>query len=1213
MVGGRRAGVGAIVKAPRPVHPDASARQQRASDPAASVFVSANAGSGKTHVLVQRVIRLLLNNVDPARILCITFTKAAAANMAERVFSTLGRWVTLEDEALDAALRDAGIAQPDARWREQARKLFASALETPGGLKVQTIHALCTRLLQQFPFEAEVPARFTVLDERDQTEMMERASIHVMLDAAENPDSPAGRALRYAMGAEADTTLRDVISQACLRRDHAVAWTGDRGTGQAVRDVADALGVDPDERVEDVEREMIDGPNLPRSKWLDTAALIATGSSNDIKQSERLRDAHAEAGDTAQADRYLDVFLTGGGSPRKSFVTKKISDVRPDIAEMLADECQRVIALLARRRAINIRDRTQSLLVIAAAVAAHYGREKHERGLLDYDDLIDKTLRMLEQTSPGWVHYKLDRGVDHVLIDEAQDTSPKQWDIVERIIADFTAGEGAREGVRRTVFAVGDEKQSIFSFQGAAPREFDERRRKLEMKFTDAKLPFRKEDFIYSFRSGKAILESVDHVFRDPGIYASIHAVGAHPVHESLADAAPGIVDLWNLEERDPREEIEGWRAPFDAVTATSPEVKLARRIRNEIRTLIAQGAMTGHLGNRRPLGHGDILVLVRRRGSAFNAVIQALKQSGIPVAGADRLKLTEHIAIIDLMNLTDALLLPRDDLALAVALKSPLFGLDDDDLFKLAWQRKGSLRDALAGHATASDKFRDAFERLKRCESRAARDTPFAFFAWLLGEEGGRRRILRRLGHEANDALDEFLELALAYERKAPASLQGFMAWLRAADTEVKRDMEISRDEVRVMTVHGAKGLEASVVFLADTSTSPADTERLSLIRMARGNAPAGHAGVTIWAGSKAEDPPCVAQARAAMTAETEHEYRRLLYVAMTRAADRLIVGGCKPGNVNKVRELSWYDLIEKGLGNSGLAMQAFETETGKVRRFTRPDHDDPGSNRSRIMNVIDSNILERDAGGKPLHTFPHPALEEAEPDAASPVPTASPGATPIALPPWLHLTAAPEAPASRSLQPSDADEAAHHRLRAGVARDQRHRARLRGTLAHRLLQSLPEVPQDRRRETALSYLARNASGWGEAERDLLAAQVVALLDDARFAAIFADGSRAEVAIAGRLTTRRGDPLLVSGQIDRLVITPTGILVVDYKTSLAPANLAGVPPPYIRQLALYRAVLASLYPELPVKAALLWTETPEMIEVSVSAMDAALEAIITM
>jgi ATP-dependent helicase/nuclease subunit A len=1167
-----------MVKASRSVHPDASARQQRASDPAASVFVSANAGSGKTHVLVQRVIRLLLNDVPPARILCITFTKAAAANMAERVFSTLGHWVTLDDEALDAALRGVGIAQPDVKWRERARKLFASALETPGGLRVQTIHALCTRLLQQFPFEAQVPARFTVLDERDQTEIMERASISIMLDASQNPDSPAGRALRYAMGAAADSTLRDVVNQACLSRDHVMIRTEDRGIEQTIWDVADALGVDPAERVEDVEREIVDGPNLPRAQWLSAASVFATGSSSDQDQAKRLREAHAKVGDAAQADRYLDVFLTGDGSRRKSFVTKKISDVRPDIAEMLDRECTRVIALLERRRAINIRDRTQSLLIIATAVASNYQREKHERGLLDYDDLIDKTLRMLEQTSPGWVHYKLDRGVDHVLIDEAQDTSPKQWDIVERIIADFTTGEGAREGVKRTVFAVGDEKQSIFSFQGAAPREFDERRRKLEQKFRDAELPFRKEDFIYSFRSGKTILESVDHVFRDPNIYSSIHAVGAHPVHESLADAAPGIVDLWNLEERDEREEIEGWRAPFDEVTATSPEVKLARRIRAAIKTLITQGTMTGHLGNRRPLGYGDILVLVRRRGNTFDAVIQALKQSGIPVAGADRLKLTEHIAIIDLMNLADALLLPRDDLALAVALKSPLFGLDDDDLFTLAWQRKGSLRDALAEHAPSNDKLRDALERLKRCESRATRETPFAFFAWLLGGQGeidgGRRRILRRLGHEANDALDEFLELALTYERKAPASLQGFMAWLRAADTEVKRDMEISRDEVRVMTVHGAKGLEASVVFLADTSTSPADTERLSLIRMARGNAPAGVAGVTIWAGRKAEDPLCVAQARAAMTTETEHEYRRLLYVAMTRAADRLIVGGCKPGNRKDVRKFSWYDLIETGLGNSGLTMHEFETAAGKVKRFARPG--------------------------------------EAESDAAGPAATAAAVAE-ITLPlPWLHRMATPEPPASRPLQPSDTDEAMHLRLPASTFPDQRHRARLRGTLVHRLLQSLPDLPRDRRRDTALSYLARNANDWSEAERDALAAQVMAVLDDARFAPVFAAGSRAEVAIAGRLTTRRGDPVLVSGQIDRLVVTPDEVLVVDYKAGHAPPpNVAGVPPAYIRQLALYRAVLASLYPELPVKAALLWTEALEMMEISAATLDAGLEAII--
>ncbi|WP_439923798.1 double-strand break repair helicase AddA [Nitrobacter sp. JJSN] len=1161
-----------MVRAPRPVHPDASARQQRASDPATSVFVSANAGSGKTHVLVQRVIRLLLSDVDPARILCITFTKAAAANMSERVFSTLGHWVTLDDDALNAALRDTGIAHPDAKSRQRARKLFAAALETPGGLKVQTIHALCTRLLQQFPFEARVPARFTVLDERDQTEMMERASLGVMLQASQNPDSPAGRALQYAMGAAADTTLRDVINRACLSRYLVIAWTEDRGIEQAIKDVADALGVNPADRVEDVECEIVDGPNLPRSEWQALAAILETGNKSDIDQAKCLREARAMIGEAAQADRYLDIFLTGDCSPRKSFITKKISDVRPGIAAMLDREGQRVIALLERRRALNIRDRTQSLLVIATAIAKNYRREKQERGLLDYDDLIDKTLDMLDQTSPGWVHYKLDRGVDHVLIDEAQDTSPKQWDIVERIIADFTTGDGARE-VRRTVFAVGDEKQSIFSFQGAAPREFDERRRKLEQKFRDAQLPFRKEDFIYSFRSGKTILESVDYVFRDATIYTSIHAVGAHPVHESLADAAPGIVDLWSLEERDKREEIEGWRAPFDAVSSTSSEVKLARRIQTEIKTLIAQGTMTGHLGNRRALSYGDILVLVRRRGNVFDAVIQALKQSGIPVAGADRLKLTEHIAIIDLMNLADALLLPRDDLALAVALKSPLFGLDDDDLFTLAWQRKGSLRKALADHAAASDKFRDAFERLKMCERHATRETPFAFYAWLLGEDGGRRRILRRLGHEANDALDEFLELALTYERRAPAALQGFIAWLRAADTEVKRDMEISRDEVRVMTVHGAKGLEASVVFLADTVTSPADTERLSLIRMARGNAPAGAAGVTIWAGRKADDPRDVVNARVAMIAETEHEYRRLLYVAMTRAADRLIVGGCKPGNRNDVRKHAWYDLIDKGLGHSGLAMQEIETAAGTIKRYTRP--------------------------GEP------------EPLAASPATQAA--AAQITLPPWLRAMAAPEAPGGQLLRPSDADDKAHHRVRAGEPPDQRSRALLRGTLVHRLLQSLPDVPQNRRRDIALAHLARNASGWNETERDALAAQVLALIGGARFAEVFADGSRAEVAIAGRLTTRRGDPVLVSGQIDRLVVTPEAVLIVDYKTSHAPPTSAvDVPAAYVRQLALYRAVLARLYPELPVKAALLWTETPEMMEISAERLNAGLEAIIS-
>jgi ATP-dependent helicase/nuclease subunit A len=1157
---------------PRPNIPDAVREAQaRASNPVASAFVAANAGSGKTHVLVNRVIRLLLNGVPPERILCITFTKAAAANMAQRVFETLGCWVALDDTALDAAITAAGAPRPDAEIRARARRLFACALETPGGLKVQTIHALCTRLLQQFPFEADVPARFAVLDDRDQNEMMERANLSVLLDAAAKPGSVTGRALATAMASAADVTFKDVVREACLSRDRFMAWVDGAGSVEAaMTQVVQALGIGRNERVADIERDMVDGPNLPRSAWLQAADILDTGTANDRKQAARLREALALEG-PAQVDRFMCLFLTDELEERKSLVTKKLGDADPDFAQRLDREKARILALLEKRRAAAQRDRTEALLVIASAVAAHYRREKQERGLLDYDDLIDKTHAMLRAVSADWVHFKLDRGIDHVLIDEAQDTSPRQWDIVEMLTSEFTAGAGARDGVVRTIFAVGDEKQSIFSFQGAAPREFDRRRREIGKRFRDAALAFEPVSFKHSFRSGWTILQSVDSVFRDPAVYKSIHAIDAYPVHDALGDAAPALVDLWELEKPAARDDVEGWRAAFDAVSETSPEVRLARRVEREIAALIEARTMTGPAGRRRPLTYGDMLILVRRRGKTFDSIIQALKHAGLPVAGADRLKLTEHIAVIDLMNLADALLLLRDDLALAVALKSPLFGLEDDDLLALAPQRRGTLRAALAEHAAGNDRYAAALRRLEACERMARTATPFAFYAWLLGGDGGRARVLARLGFEANDALDEFLELALAYEQKAPASLQGFMAWLRAADTEVKRDMEIARDEIRVMTVHGAKGLEASVVFLVDTTTSPADTSRLNLIRLPGDG---GTPGVVLWAGRKADDLPAVGSARSAMKEETEDEYRRLLYVAMTRAADRLIVGGILPGNVKAVRERSWYDLVEKGLGASGLHAQQIETLHGPVKRYTRPEDVEP-----------------------PATAAPAPATVHDEP-----------------APAWLRRHAPPLRPPNVVLHPSDPAESAGdgRGVVTAESRAARSRALRRGTLVHRLLQSLPDMVPERRREAARNFLARNADGWSEAERDALAAQVIALIEAPAFAALFAPGSRAEVSIAGRISRGARPPALVSGQIDRLAVTATEVLIVDYKTSHAPPSTAAdAPRTYLQQLALYREVLRRLYPGRTVRCALLWTETAALMDIPPAALDAELQSVV--
>ena len=611
-----------MVKAPRTIPNAVRDAQARTSDPAASAFVSANAGSGKTHVLVQRVIRLLLDGVAPEKILCITFTKAGAANMAERVFTTLGHWVTLDDAELDAAIREAGIPHPNAGLRKSARKLFACALETPGGLKVQTIHALCTRLLQQFPFEANVPARFAVLDDRDQTEMMERANLGVFLEASRHPDSATGRALMTAMASAADVTFKDVVREACLSRDHFMAWTNSAGSAHAAAaQISAALGVDPDDRIEDVERAIVDGPNLPRSRWQEIASILDAGSKSDQEQARRLRDALIFTG-ARRSTNLRRVLTEADRTPRKSVVTKKFIDGNPAIGRLFEAENSRIAPLIERRRAVTARDRTEALLHIATAAAANYRREKQERGLLDYDDLIDKTLAMLDRVSSGWVHYKLDRGVDHVLIDEAQDTSPRQWDIVAHIISEFTSGAGARDGLVRTVFAVGDEKQSIFSFQGAAPREFDLRRRALKKKFEDAGLKFDPVSFTYSFRSGPAILKSVDHVFREQDIFRSIHSVETgHPVHNWLEDAGPGLIDLWELAEADDKQDIEGWRAPLNGVSLTSPEVKLARRIQAEIKALVDGGTMTGSTAARRPLRYGDMLVLVRRRGNALNAV----------------------------------------------------------------------------------------------------------------------------------------------------------------------------------------------------------------------------------------------------------------------------------------------------------------------------------------------------------------------------------------------------------------------------------------------------------------------------------------------------------------------------------------------------------------------------------------------------------------
>ena len=1131
-------------------------RQADVSNPDISAWVAANAGSGKTHVLAQRVINLLLKGVEPEKILCITFTKAAAANMAKRVFDTLGAWTKLDDENLNAAIKGSGI-DPGATTRTLARRLFARALETPGGLKVQTIHAFCTQLLHQFPFEANVAARFSVLDDAEQTQMLESLTLAALLQGAEAPQSPLGEALAIAMTAGADQTFRDVVRGAIGRGDTIRRWIekcGDKD--QALTALSVSLGVDPAMTLAEVEKQIIQGPILPSSEWQAVAALCQGSSVRDQDQGARLALASRQSG-REQVETYFRVFLDSKFQPRTNLLTQGFAKKQPALAQRLLDEQNRVLPLRELRNAIVCRNRSAALMTVASEVLDRYQSDKQRRGLVDYDDLIDKALDLLRNTDAQWVHFKLDLGIDHLLIDEAQDTSTKQWEIVQRLVAEFTAGAGARPGVR-TIFAVGDEKQSIFSFQHAAPREFAAMRDYFRKRHQDSGQAFEYRQLEHSFRSCESVLDAVDVVFKDIGPSVTSDSQGGIPPHIALPDAQPGVVEIWDTIKPEKREPIEGWDAPFDTVSEVSPRVQLARRIARTVRRLIDAREPVGL--DRRPVRYGDVMVLVRQRGSLFEAIIRALKNEHVEVAGADRLVLTEHIAVMDLMALADALLLPHDDLALASVLRSPLFGFSDQDLFDIAAERgRKTLRTALAEHS--GEKFTEANARLEALAYAARRQTPFVFFAHVLGADGGRRRFLARLGLEANDALDEFLNLALEYERHDAPSLQGFLAWLREARAEVKRDMEIKRDEVRVMTVHGAKGLEAPIVILADTITPPAGPRPPRLLTLAD--------GPLIWAGRKADDVPPVQAARQLALREAEDEYRRLLYVAMTRAADRLIICGAE--GVRGRPPGCWYDLVREPLAGS---------------------------------------LVEEQDDGETILCFRKAASEP-----ASPLPTAQQELKPErpALPSWLREFAPAQPALPVSLSPSLAfDEEIARSAPAGGSAMDRQKALARGRLVHRLLQSLPDIPPERRRDAAERYLAGAASDFAATERAEIVRQILAILDDARFAALFAAGSRAELPIVGHIPGVGTEPIAVSGQVDRLVVSDDTVLIADYKSDRAvPSGLDAVES-YVAQLGLYRAVLSRLYPDKRVRAALVFTSGPRLIELPEAAMDAAVVKVLT-
>ncbi len=1125
--------------------------RRRASDPTVSAWVDASAGTGKTTVLTDRVLRLLLDGASPDKILCITFTRAAAAEMANRIIDRLGQWAVMDDGPLVDMLYALTGERPSSAMQTRARQLFAAIVDAPTGFRIQTIHAFCQSVLRRFPLEAGLAPHFDLLDDRTAGELLAEARQGVLVEAGRDRNGPLGRALAALVEYMDERGFAALIQAAVnARRKLTRSIDAHGGPGLLIPRMWRGLGLEPGE----TEAAILE--RACRDDAVDCAALrqactvLMGGSATDLRRAEGISAWIAATDRIAVWGDYVGQYLTAKGEPSGSYARTKAHKA---VAHILEPEAERLVAVLDRLRASATASATEAMLVVADAIFRRYEASKAARALLDYDDLIDVTRRLVESDA-SWVLYKLDGGIDHLLVDEAQDTNPEQWRIIQALAAEFFAGRGARDD-NRTIFVVGDGKQSIYSFQGADPTALTPMRRYFEDQLKNIERQLVPVDLAKSFRSTQPVLSLVDAIFAIPEAADGVHDIAeSRLVHELTRIDTPGLVELWPFfAPEDTDEAIQPWTVLTGPKGRRDPEQDLATKIAETIGGWIDRRETLGPGGP--PIGAGDVMILVRRRTRFVAPMVRALKARGVPVAGVDRLALTEPLAVQDLMALGRFLLLPEDDLTLAALLKSPLIGLDEDRLFTLAHGRSSSLWNALIA---AGERDAAGFEAARAWLAKLLADVdyirPFELYAAILAAAcpgdpagSGRRALWRRLGPDALDPIDEFLSAALDYERRHAPTLEGFIGWLEASDAEIKRELAGRGDAVRIVTVHGAKGLEAPIVFLPDTMQIPSPNTGPQLFWDGDDDR-----AIPYWS-PRAELRPALCGNLAATGYQAGlREYRRLLYVALTRARDRLYIGGWHGRRAPSGGH--WYGLIEAGMQAANAV--AVDVDGDRVLRL-----DYPGT--------------------------PQPPVVRAEGEAAVVLP----------LPDWVRRSPPAEPRPFVPLAPSRIEfaGAADPPVRSPATPAESERFR-RGRAMHRLLQLLPEIAAEDRLRAA----ARLLPEFAEPDQDKMIAEAVAVIESPDCAHFFGASSRAEVPIVGRIGVRG-----IAGRIDRLLVESDRVTIVDFKSGRIPAAGAGdVPAPYLAQMAAYRAVLRQIYPDRAIDLVLVWTDGPAVVTLDGAILD---------
>ncbi|MGV3548176.1 double-strand break repair helicase AddA [Rhizobium sp.] len=1172
-----------IVTQPIDIMDETRRLQSLASDPRHSAWVSANAGSGKTHVLTQRVIRLMLAGARPSSILCLTYTKAAASEMSNRVFDRLSRWTAMDDASLAKEIETVEGRAPDAITIANARKLFARALETPGGLKIQTIHAFCEALLHQFPLEANVAGHFTVLDDKAAAALISEARRSLLTATQAGHDTELAAAFHDVLDLADETGLDRLLGDIVANRSALQRFFDAARRDGIERSLKRGLGIPASADAVSIASRAWPLSGLGEGRVQDYVALAnGKGGSNAQERAYALGMVRAETDPVRRLELLRAALLKKTDEQpyaATGYYTSAMNKADPDLCAAVVQAANFLSEIWQDYKVYRMYEATRVALVLARQFLSAYEALKKERSFLDFEDFITRTDALLRKSDIGpWVHYKLDQGIDHLLLDEAQDTSPTQWSIIMSLTEEFFSGASARM-INRTLFTVGDEKQSIYSFQGARPERFASERRRAEARAESGAKRFEPLMLRVSFRSTEDVLTAVDQVFRRDDNRRGLSAEGEDVVHVSNRIGQAGAVDLWDIiAEEGADEEDEDWLAPFDRPAEKSSVMQLAQRMAAAITDMIGRDVLETKEGPR-PVGPGDILVLVRKRDAFAGALARELKRTGsVPVAGTDRLVLASHIAIQDLMALGRFALLSEDDLSLAALIKSPLLDMGEADVDQLCGHRDRDERvwESLKVLAETDARWKQVEDRLTHWVRMAGSMRVHEFYAALLGREGGRKLFLSRFGHEVSDVLDEFLNFALAHEEAGLPGLTSFIATLEKDSPEIKREQDKGRDEVRIMTVHASKGLEAPVVFLVDGGSKPFDKGLLPKLRLTPGRD--DQPDIPFWVPVKDVQSRISTADDDRLGQAAEEEYRRLLYVGLTRASDRLIVCGYR-----RKRDVpdSWAQLVRMALVEDE-ARCAPATFTAGGQSWTG------FSWRHHARETTRATAGEPEAEVRKHIALPDSLFAPLPPMLALPRPLAPSGVTAV-------------------IDEAEGDLVVPSALfaeRSGGS------AQAKGKIVHRLLQALPDFAEGERADAAERYLARAVPHWTEAERVALAENVLGIVGDDRFAALFGVGSRAEVSVMGTIRVRSRD-YAISGRIDRMGVIGERVFVADYKTNrVPPATREEIPFAHRAQLALYREVLSPLFVGKTVECMLVYTEAPQLYSLTPGELEKALLAI---